>query len=162
MSDKVFQALPRYALRPLPLFFIRPFARRAVLHIAVKFPGLFARLGAGAQKSFLVNPVNLPFVFLLMPNPDAPRMEVYRNGEGLNYDTKITGSFLNLLRMLDGESDSDALFFSRDLKIEGDTEAVVCLRNALDDVEGSVAAEVASLYGTVGRTGLSVLRRIGG
>jgi len=161
MSDKTFQNLPRYILRPLPLFILRPFTRRVVLHIARKFPELFSRLGPGAQKSFLIDPVNMPFVFLLKPDPKVPWMSAYRHEEGLEYDAKIAGSFLNLLRMVDGQRDGDALFFTRDLKVEGDTEAVVCLRNALDDVEGSVAAEIASLYGAPGRAVLSMLRRLG-
>jgi predicted lipid carrier protein YhbT len=40
-----------------------------------------------------------------------------------------------LLGMIDGTYDGDALFFSRDLTIEGDTEAVLALRNALENAE---------------------------
>ena len=37
--------------------------------------------------------------------------------------------------------------FPRDLAIEGDTEAVVALRNAIDDSELDLAAEAAELLG---------------
>jgi len=37
--------------------------------------------------------------------------------------------------MIDGTYDGDALFFSRDLVIEGDTEAVLALRNAIENAE---------------------------
>lgn len=53
-------------------------------------------------------------------------------------------------------------FFSRDLIVEGDTEAVVCLRNALDDLDGSITDDVARFFGPPGRAGLSCLRRIRG
>ena len=62
--------------------------------------------------------------------------------------------------MVDGRLDGDALFFSRDLQVSGDTEAVVSLRNALDDLEGSVADDVAAVFGTPGRFALGGLRAL--
>ena len=53
----------------------------------------------------------------------------------------------------------DAAFFSRDLVISGNTEAVVSLRNALDDVEGSIAQDTADLFGPPGRMLLDALRQ---
>jgi predicted lipid carrier protein YhbT len=38
-----------------------------------------------------------------------------------------------LIGMTDGSYDGDALFFSRDIHVDGDMEAVVALRNAIDD-----------------------------
>jgi predicted lipid carrier protein YhbT len=49
--------------------------------------------------------------------------------------------------MIDGALDGDALFFSRDLRVSGDTEAVVALRNALDDFEGSALDSVVRSFG---------------
>lgn len=40
---------------------------------------------------------------------------------------------MTLAQLAQGGGDGDALFFSRDITIEGDTEAVLALRNALDD-----------------------------
>lgn len=102
----------------------------------------------------------MPFVFLLKPNHNNSWMKAYRNEKGLKYDASISGSFFNLLRMVDGKRDGDALFFTRDLKIEGNTEAVVYLRNALDDIDGNIAVEIASLYGATGKKVLSLLRDI--
>lgn len=62
--------------------------------------------------------------------------------------------------MVDGRYDGDALFFTRDLRVEGDTEAIVCLRNALDDVEGSVADDIAAFFGLPGRKFLEIARRM--
>ena len=61
--------------------------------------------------------------------------------------------------MVDGQLDGDALFFTRKLVVEGDTEAVVCLRNAIDDVEGSIAEDTANLFGFTGRNALKILRK---
>jgi O2-independent ubiquinone biosynthesis accessory factor UbiT len=49
--------------------------------------------------------------------------------------------------MIDGSQDGDALFFTRDLRVSGDTEAVVALRNALDDFEGSALDSVVGSFG---------------
>ena len=67
---------------------------------------------------------------------------------------------MNLLRLIDGRMDGDAIFFSRALQIEGDTEAIVSLRNALDNIEGSLAESVAGFFGRPGRFGLSLLRKV--
>lgn len=53
--------------------------------------------------------------------------------------------------MIDGSLDGDALFFSRDLRVTGDTEAVVALRNALDDFEGSAFESVVRSFGPLAR-----------
>ena len=46
-----------------------------------------------------------------------------------------------------GAFDGDALFFSRDLVIEGDTAAVLALRNAIDDAELDLSAEAQAMSG---------------
>ena len=61
------------------------------------------------------------------------------------------GTFFNLLDMIDGAQDGDALFFSRNLKVTGDTEAVVALRNALDDFEGSALDSVVGSFGPLAK-----------
>ncbi|AGH97674.1 hypothetical protein A11S_851 [Micavibrio aeruginosavorus EPB] len=62
--------------------------------------------------------------------------------------------------MIDGRYDGDALFFSRDIYIEGDTEAVVCLRNALDDIDGNIADYVAHFFGKPGKKILNIARKV--
>ncbi len=161
MLNERFKNVPGYIIRPVPIFLYQPIMQRITSYIAKKHPNLFSRLGSHVNKSFLINPTNMPFVLLLKPDPNNPLMQVYRNEYGLNYDASMSGSFINLLRMMDGEVDGDALFFSRDLKVEGDTEAVVCLRNALDDIDGSVASDIADMFGFAGRKALSVMRKVG-
>ena len=52
--------------------------------------------------------------------------------------------------MLHGAEDGDALFFSGELQIGGDTSAVLALRNALDDAELDLTEELAALPGPFG------------
>ena len=154
------QYLPRSLLAPLPLFTLQPLLQRIVLHIIRQRPELFARLGVHAKKLFLIDPLNLPFVFLLQPDSLRPRLRARRRDDPVAPDARIAGTFLTLLDLVDGRLDGDALFFSRDLVVEGDTEAVVCLRNALDDLEGSIADDIAAYFGLPGCVALSILRRI--
>lgn len=151
---------PKYALRPLPLWVVNPVLQAIIRHVAAAQPQLFQRLGEHSRKNFLIEPQNLPFVLLLRPDPERLFLRAYRDRSGLGYQIRISGSFLQLLRLLDSQLDSDAAFFARDIVVEGDTEAVVCLRNALDDVDGSVACAIADMFGFMGRGGLGILRRI--
>jgi len=150
---------PRVILAPLPLPVLRPALRRVASGLSDARPRLAARLGTHAGKRFLVDPVNLPFAFLLRLETDGMSLDACRRGRPPEHDARIAGTFLNLLDMVDGRLDGDSLFFSRDLQVSGDTEAVVSLRNALDDVEGSLADDVAALYGLPGRL---LLRRLRG
>lgn len=144
---------------PLPLFLIQPILRRIVNKIATENPDMFGRLGPHYNALFVIDPTNLPFVMLLRPDPNdlllkaCPRSSIPPN------DAKISGSFMDLLMLVDGDLDGDALFFARDLTISGNTEAVVCLRNALDDIDGSIAGSVAEMFGPAGRAALNVIRR---
>ena len=110
-------------------------------------PELFNRLGVYAGKRFLIDPTDLPFVLLLTPEPERPQLTAHRRSERPTHDAGIAGSFFNLLDMIDGSLDGDALFFSRDLRVSGDTGAVVALRNALDDFDGSALDSVVSSFG---------------
>ena len=136
---------------PLPLFPIQPLLGYIAATVARQRPELFARLGDGSRKRFLIDPTNLPFVLLLKPDPIRPRLLACNRGEDVEHDVRVSGSFLTLLRMIDGQSDSDALFFNRDVTITGDTEAIVALRNALDDMDATLADDVAAAFGPLSR-----------
>ena len=122
-------------LRPLPLGPLALATDLIARSVARSHAGMFARLGAHANKRFLIDPTDLPFVFVLTPQMDNPSVAVARSGEGLPFDARIAGPIAALVGLVHGAYDGDALFFSRDLVIEGDVEAVLALRNALDDAE---------------------------
>lgn len=146
-------------LPPPPLFLLQPILRRIVTKIAAENPSLFNRLGPHRTARYVIDATELPFVMLLVPNPERLEFRAVPRAAEPASDARIAGRFLDLLGLVDGGADGDALFFSRDLDITGNTEAVVCLRNALDDVEGSIAESVAAMFGPPGRVALSVLRR---
>ena len=150
--------LPRW-MPPPPLFAIQPVLRRIVNRIATENPDMFGRLGPHYNAHFVIDPVNLPFVLVLRPDPDDLLLVARQRNDIPPHDAKISGSFLDLLMLVDGDLDGDALFFARDLTITGNTEAVVCLRNALDDIDDSIAENVADMFGPLGRAALGTLRR---
>lgn len=143
----------------MPLFLLQPVLRRIVRRIAAQNPEMFSRLGPHTEANFIIDPVNLPFVLLLRPDPQNLVLRAYSRRKIPPHEARISGGFLDLLMLVDGDLDGDALFFARELSISGNTEAVVCLRNALDDVDGSIAAGVADMFGPAGRAALAVLRR---
>lgn len=155
-----FRNIPRRILAPVPLPVLQPVLRRVVTRMAQRRPELFQRLGAHRHKTYLIDPVNMPFALILRPDPDKPVLRAYRRDALPPFEARIAGTFLTLLDMVDGRLDGDALFFTRDLLIEGDTEAIVTLRNALDDLEGSIIDDAADLFGPMARLALGLLRRI--
>jgi predicted lipid carrier protein YhbT len=153
--------MQRLLIRPLPLVGIQFLLTRIINSIALNNPRIFARLGDHSKKRFLIEPVDMPFVLLLQPDSHHPQLHVRRHVPTV-WDARISGSFMNLLRLVEAQIDGDALFFSRDLVVEGDTEAVVCLRNALDDLESNIIDEAARAFGRPGALGLKFARRLGG
>lgn len=151
--------LKKRLLRPIPLWLIQPLLSRCVAHIARTNPRIFARLGKHSGKRFLIHPTDMPFVLLLCPLPQRPTLRIQREG-GTAWDARISGSFLNLMKLVEARTDGDALFFSRDLVVEGDTEAVVTLRNALDDIDGNIIQEAAKALGKPGILGLDMIKKL--
>ena len=138
---------------------LRPVLDRVVRRIARRHPGMFGRLAPYEKADFVIVPAELPFALHLRPDPAAPLLRAVPKDRLPPHQARIEGKFLLLLELVDGESDGDAAFFSRDLTISGNTEAVVSLRNALDDVDGSIAQETADLFGPPGRAILGFLRQ---
>lgn len=136
-----------FGLRPLPLGPLALAFETLIRSVARRHGGIFTRLGEHANKRFLIAPTDLPFVVVLMPRVDDPAIRVERTAEGVTADAAIRGPLAALIGLLHGAYDGDALFFSRDLAIEGDVAAVLALRNALDDAELDLVAEAAAVLG---------------
>mgnify|MGYP000194449062 FL=1 len=134
-------------LRFIPVPLLQPILSLIATQVARSQPDIFLRLGPHAQKTFIIDPTDLPFVLLLKPRPEAPALSACRRAEAAQAHARIAGTFLDLFRLIDGSLDGDALFFSRDLRITGDTEAVVALRNALDDIDGGLVQAVTGSFG---------------
>lgn len=136
-----FPAAAALLLRGMPLALVEALLSRLVDVTTQRHPRLFERLGPHAAARFLIDATDLPFVLIMQPAETARRLRVLPRGTAEGWDARIGGPLAALLGLVHGSYDGDALFFSRDLVIEGDTEAVLALRNAIDDAEIDLSEE---------------------
>jgi predicted lipid carrier protein YhbT len=134
------------ALAPLPL--VRAVTRSVFTRVLDRHPGLFERLDAQARKSFAFVPTDLAFAFIVLPARRT--ISVQRKRAPIRADATATGPFLILLALLEGRIDGDAMFFSRDLSVSGDMEAMLALRNALDDCSFDLPRDLGASAGPLG------------
>ncbi len=150
------------ALRPLPPALMQPALDIAMTTVRRRHPELFDRLSCLENPVFLIDPVDLPLVFILRPGAAAPSLTAARNADGIGATATVRGPLMALMGLLEGTSDGDALFFSRSLVFEGDTEAVVALRNAVDDAEISLFEDLLSVLGPLARPARRVVGIVAG
>lgn len=98
-------------------------------------PEVFERLGALGEATIMIAPTDMPVAFRLSPLNEWRPVQVVRHGDPKPYAACISGPLALLLGVLDGSSDADAAFFSRQVVIRGDTETVVGLHNTLEAAE---------------------------
>jgi predicted lipid carrier protein YhbT len=111
----------------------------AVRGVAGRRPEVFERLGDARRADFVIAPTDFPVAFRLRPDGAAGQVRVVRQDDAEPCAARITGPLVLLLSLLDGSADGDAAFFSRRVRIEGDTDATVALHNTLEAAELSLA-----------------------
>ena len=145
-ADKMAPAWIGFGIRALPL----PVADRALRHVMERIvrghPGPFGRIAPYASTVFLIEPTDLPIQFRVRLDSPAP-ITCQRRPSPCVWDARIAGPIAALLALAHGTCDGDALFFSREIVIEGDTDAILALRNAIDDAEIDLLHEMAGLVG---------------
>lgn len=150
----VIPRLVQTAIRPLPLTPLSILLTRLSRRIAGRHPDLFGRMGEYGSAGFKLDMTDQPFVLILDLGNGVPTMKACRRQPELSADATIRGPVSGFLGMMHGTWDGDALFFSRDLSVEGNTSAVLALRNAIDDAELDLVEEIG-----VGETSRALLRR---
>lgn len=144
-----FPSLLARTLRYLPLAPVSLALTRLTQNMAKQNVAMFRRLGAHDHARFLLDPTDLPVTLCLEPHGGHPKVSLHRRPPAA--DARIAGPLAALIGLVHGAYDGDALFFSRDLVIEGDTAAALALRNAVDDAELDLSAEVEALSGPFAR-----------
>lgn len=134
--------------RSVPLAAIEITAQKILDCVFARHPNLLARLGTHAEKTFAILPTDLPFVFLV--HPASRKLMAYRSYTPGTSAVIISGSIGLLLALLEGRADGDAEFFGRKMIFSGDTEAVLALRNTLDDADLDLPCDIASQCGPLG------------
>ena len=136
---------------------------RCAALLARRHAGLLDRLSDFAGATCLIVPRDLPAAFLLtLQPPQPPRLDLVDPARVTQARATIRADMATLLQLLEGRIDGDALFFSRDLAIEGDMAVVVALRNAVDDAGIDLVADVASACGPFAAPAEKLGRRMAG
>jgi O2-independent ubiquinone biosynthesis accessory factor UbiT len=148
-------ALP---LRLVPVAVIELSARMLFRQVLAQHPSLFDRLGSHASKRFGFLPRDLDLAFAI--DPWRRRLSVARRASAPRVDAAVSGSILTLLALLEGRIDGDAVFFSRELTITGDMEAMLALRNALDDCGIDLPRDLGAAAGPAGPAVTAVASRL--
>ncbi|MDH5771624.1 MAG: SCP2 sterol-binding domain-containing protein [Rhodospirillaceae bacterium] len=143
--------------RPLPLLLLQPAVSAAFAVLMRRYPNLFDRLSGFGDPVFIIDPTDLPIVFELNINPRRPRLYVSRQGS-TNASATIRGPLLALVDLMEGRVDGDALFFSRVLAVEGNTEMVVALRNAIDDASIDIRGDILKSLGPMATPARAVFK----
>lgn len=142
--------LPRaisWLVRPLPLMPLEMALGRLVEGILERHPDLVGRLAEDTPRRIAIAPSDLPFIIVLETGNANIALKLMRTRD-TTFDACISGPLLALMGLVEGTYDGDALFFSRDLSIEGDMEAVLALRNAIDGADIDLLGEAAACLGT--------------
>ena len=136
-----------FLVRPLPIAGLQPLLRYAMQRMKNRHAEVFDRMAANGEMAFLIDPIDLPFAFELNIVPSPSSLYAIERPSQLpaHMSAAIRGSLMSLLALIEGRVDGDALFFSRDLMIEGDTEAVLALRNAVDGADIDIIEDLSAV-----------------
>jgi predicted lipid carrier protein YhbT len=149
MDREIRPVILRLLLQALPTALVRPGLDVIANLILRRHQRAMARLAPWAGKTFVIAPTDLSraLVLELAAPPKAPRLSLARPQDVVSATAILRGPLADLLDLLEGRADGDALFFSRDLSIEGNVEAVVALRNALDGEDVDLVEDVIAALG---------------
>ncbi|WP_421780438.1 ubiquinone anaerobic biosynthesis accessory factor UbiT [Kiloniella litopenaei] len=133
-----------FFMRPIPAVTFKPVVKHVLARMKKLYPEIFSRLAILDNISFLIDPTDLHYCFYLSVREGEVQIDVGDNNtQGHECQAAISGPMLDLIKLLEGRVDGDALFFSRTLNVEGDTEAVLTLRNAVDSADVSLGDVLA-------------------
>lgn len=156
-SDRAIETMLAWAAlvaaRPLPHALVQPVLDMMIAALSRAHPRAFERLAELNDVEVMIDPVDMPlcFVMTLGPRVRLRLRERAPDGDRGASEAAIRGTMAVLLDLFEGRIDGDALFFSRELRIEGDTEAVLVLRNAVDGEDFNLVEDLAGALGPLKR-----------
>lgn len=131
--------------KKIPLTVLQPFLSKSIINMQNKHPRIFDRL-SDEELDFIIDATDLPFVFYLKPSKKSPILKAIKRSEKPYSSAIIKGTLTNLLKLFEGKVDGDAMFFSKELVIEGSTAATVALRNAIDGEDMSIQNDLSEIF----------------
>ena len=139
------------ALAVVPPRLLQPLFDALLSVVRRRHPDILERLADYPDSVIGIDPVDLPFVLVLEPWPECPRLVVHRDFAETHTSAVIRGPLAMLFALAEGRIDGDAAFFSRQLVFEGDTECVLALRNAIDGAGINLEEDFAATLGPLAR-----------
>ena len=151
--------LAGFLMRPLPAAPLAPLLRAALGTVQRRHGDAFERLAMLDDTLIVIDPVDLPFCLAIDIAAGRCDLRVAGDDDQARAMATIRGPLLALIDLLEGRIDGDALFFSRDIMIEGDTETIVMLRNTLDGADINVIADLTSGLGPLAKPAAALAGR---
>lgn len=133
---------------PVPVTAAQALLTKAARNLWRRHAHAVARLESDSR--ILVDPLDLPWRLVVCPGHGPPELEIVGRDADVRADAAVRAPAAALIALLEGRADGDALFFSRELAIEGDTAAVVALRNAIEGAGIHVIEDILAPFGAVG------------
>jgi len=152
-------ALLRGAATVLPRPVVAHLAAAVLRGLRQSHPRLLDNLARLEPAVVHIAPTDLPYRFALALGTVPVTLDIVAR-DAPRADATVMAPIATLVELLEGRIDSDTLFFRRDLRIEGNTEVVVGLRNVMDRDELSVAAILDALAGPLGPPARVAARRL--
>ncbi len=149
-------------LNLLPSFVLAPLVRRLNNVMRRRHPDLVSNFASLDPAVLHVLPTGLRHRFALAFGGGRLDISLLGIDENSMASATIKGDLSVLIDLLEGRYDGDAMFFSRELQISGDTSAIVAVRNTLDREELDLRGEIAALFGPFSYPARKVGTRIGG
>jgi len=119
-------------LRPVPDPIATQICQYCIARFERLYPSVFSRLDPLHGQTLLIDPDDLLFSFLFSFTHQGLKVKAMKQKPIKPPDASIKGTLGNLLQLAEGKVDGDALFFTRQLQIEGDMELILTVRNALE------------------------------
>ncbi len=112
-------------------------------------PELSERLAGFSGRRLLIDIMDLRLALVVELTPGIPRMALIPGAVAAadGADAAVSATFSDLLALLEGRVDGDALFFLGRLRFRGDTETILAVRNALEDARLDVEELGAGAFG---------------
>ncbi len=132
--------------QPLPKKLLNRLIEVASDKLSINHPDVIERLNTIVGTCFVINPTDLPYSIKITVKDDDIEASLH-DDNGTTPDVCISGALTVLIDLLSSKADGDALFFSRGISVEGDTEALLTLRNALDSEDIDFWHELLDIVG---------------
>ena len=113
-----------------------------------KHPRVIKKMSQFSPSRMVLVPLDMPFDFFVEFSNESLQINIIDKNTYLGKNlTKITASIDVFVKMLEGNLDGDALFFSRKLIIEGETTIIVALRNILEAENVNIKNDIKKSLG---------------